>query len=128
MSDKTLLRLGTRGSPLALAQAAVYCALAPKSNALYKAWGEVRKTVRSGSSDPVPMALRNAPTGLMKREGYGNGYRYAHDHEEGTTGMECLPDSLAGKRFYRPTERGFEKELTRRLERLREIRRGLRDE
>jgi putative ATPase len=118
--------VGIPEAELALAQAAAYCALAPKSNAIYKAWSAIRATIRDGSTDPVPLALCNAATGLMKREGYGRGYQYAHDRDEGTTGMDCLPSSLTGQRFYYPAPRGFERELARRLERLREIRRGLR--
>jgi len=118
--------VGIPEAELALAQAAAYCALAPKSNAIYKAWSAIRATIRDGSTDPVPLALCNAATGLMKREGYGRGYQYAHDRDEGTTGMDCLPSTLAGQRFYYPAPRGFERELARRLESLREIRRGLR--
>jgi len=118
--------VGIPEAELALAQAAAYCALAPKSNAVYKAWAAVRAVIRDGSTDPVPLALRNAPTGLMKREGYGRGYEYAHDRDEATTGMDCLPPPLAGRRFYQPTSHGFDRELGRRLEDLREIRRDLR--
>jgi putative ATPase len=114
--------VGRPEADLALAQAAVYCALAPKSNALYAAWGEVLKTIRAGASDPVPLHLRNAPTGLMKAEGYGRGYEYAHDAEDAVTGMDCLPYSLAGRRFYRPTRRGLEKILEERLEEWRKAR------
>jgi len=120
--------VGLPEAELALAQAAAYCALAPKSNAVYKAWSAVRRTIQDGSTEPVPMALRNASTGLMKREGYGRGYEYAHDRDEGTTGMDCLPSTLAGRRFYVPSAHGFEKELSRRLNHLREIRRTMRKE
>jgi len=118
--------VGLPEAELALAQAAVYCALAPKSNALYAAWKQVRKTIAEGASDPVPLAIRNAPTGLMKREGYGRDYRYAHDHPDAVTELECLPDRLRGRRFYRPTDRGFEQELARRIEHWQEARRQLR--
>jgi putative ATPase len=114
--------IGLPEGELALAEAAVYCALAPKSNALYEAWGRVRRAIAEGATDPVPMALRNAPTGLMKHEGYGRGYQYAHDHEDATTGMDCLPERLRGRRFYRPTSRGFEKALSERLQRWTEMR------
>jgi putative ATPase len=114
--------VGRPEADLALAQAAVYCALAPKSNALYAAWGEIQETIRAGASDPVPLRLRNAPTGLMKAEGYGRGYEYAHEVDDAVTGMECLPDSLAGRRFYRPTLRGQERELARRLDEWRRAR------
>jgi putative ATPase len=116
--------VGHPEADLALAEAAVYCALAPKSNALYAAWNEVREAIRAGASDPVPLQLRNAPTGLMKAEGYGRGYEYAHDAEDGVTGMHCLPDRLRGRRFYRPTGRGLEKALLERLEAWRKARNG----
>jgi putative ATPase len=114
--------VGRPEADLALAEAAVYCALAPKSNALYVAWGEILEAIRSGASDVVPLHLRNAPTGLMKAEGYGRGYEYAHDAGDAVTGMQCLPDSLAGRRFYRPTDRGLEKSLAERLEAWRNAR------
>jgi putative ATPase len=120
--------IGLPEGELALAEAAVYCAMAPKSNALYRAWGDVQDAIASGASDPPPMAIRNAPTELMKREGYGRGYRYAHDHEDAVTGLDCLPERLRERRFYRPTERGFERELSRRLRRWLEARSRLRDE
>ncbi len=109
--------IGLPEGELALAEAAVYCAMAPKSNSLYKAWGEVVREIERGATDPVPLALRNAPTGLMKREGYGEGYRYAHDYDDAVTDLECLPERLRGRRFYRPGGRGLEGELARRLER-----------
>jgi len=109
--------VGRPEADLALAQAAVYCALAPKSNALYAAWDEILEAIRSGSSEPVPLALRNAPTPLMKAQGYGAGYQYAHDFEDAVTALTCLPPGLAGRRFYRPTQRGFESELSERLAR-----------
>jgi putative ATPase len=108
---------------LALAEAAVYCALAPKSNALYRAWARVRRAIDEGATDPVPLELRNAPTGLMKREGYGKGYRYAHDEPDAVTTMDCLPERLRGQRFYEPSPRGFERDLAQRLERWLEARR-----
>jgi len=120
--------VGRPEADLALAEAAVYCALAAKSNALYVAWNEVRDAIAEGASDPVPMAIRNAVTGLMRAEGYGVGYRYAHDHEDGVTDLECLPDRLRGRRFYRPGDRGFERELRERIERRRNARRSSRDD
>jgi putative ATPase len=108
--------VGRPEADLALAQAAVYCALAPKSNAIYAAWKDVLATIAEGSTDPVPMALRNAATGLMKAEGYGAGYAYAHDHADAVTELECLPERLRGKRFFRPTDRGLEKDLAARIE------------
>ena len=108
--------MGRPEADLALAQAAVYCALSPKSNAIYVAWKDVLATIGEGVTDPVPMAIRNAVTGLMKAEGYGAGYEYAHDHEDAVTALTCLPERLRGKRFYRPVDRGLEKELKARLE------------
>jgi putative ATPase len=107
--------LGRPEGDLALAEAAVYCALAPKSNALYTGYGEVLAEIRSGATDPVPLEIRNAVTGLMASEGYGRGYRYAHDFEGAVTDLECLPERLRGRRFYRPTDRGAEKELGDRI-------------
>jgi putative ATPase len=100
----------------ALAQAAIYLATAPKSNAVYTAYGAAAADAHTQAADPVPLHLRNAPTKLMKDLDYGKGYEYAHDEAEGVTGMDCLPESLAGRRYYKPTDRGFEKEIRRRLE------------
>jgi putative ATPase len=116
-------RLGSPEGELALAQAALYLALAPKSNAAYEALGAARRTVEKSAAEPVPAALRNAPTGLMRELGYGDGYVYAHDTEEGVGGLDCLPDGLRGQRFYRPRDSGNETELGHRLERFRELRR-----
>jgi len=115
-------RLGTPEGELALAQGCLYLALAPKSNALYTGYGKARRTIEERPADPVPKVIRNAPTRLMKQEGYGAGYVYAHDVDEGVGGIDCLPDALAGERFYQPTERGFEAELGERLERFRRLR------
>ncbi|MDY7094142.1 MAG: replication-associated recombination protein A [Acidobacteriota bacterium] len=112
-------RLGSPEGDLALVQAAVYLALAPKSNALYRASKAAKKALADLPAAPVPKALRNAPTRLMGDLGYGQGYVYAHDQEDGVGGIDCLPDELAGTRFYQPTRRGFEERLTRRLEELR---------
>jgi len=108
--------VGRPEADLALAQAAVYAALAPKSNALYAGWGAVLETIREGITDPVPMSIRNAVTGLMKSEGYSRGYEYAHDHDDAVTALECLPERLRGQRFYRPTSRGLEAELQVRID------------
>jgi putative ATPase len=108
--------VGRPEADLALAQAAVYCALSPKSNALTVAWGEVAVAIEEGATDPVPMEIRNAPTGLMKNEGYGRGYQYAHDDPDAVTTLECLPERLRGRRFYRPTARGLEADLRQRIE------------
>ena len=118
--------LGMPEGALALAQAAVYLACAPKSNAVYAAYGRVQEDLGRGLADPVPLALRNAPTGLMKGLGYGRGYQYAHDFEEGTTGLECLPERLRGRRYYVPAPIGHEKEIALRMKELEEIRRRLR--
>jgi putative ATPase len=103
---------------LALAQAAVYLSLAPKSNALYTGYGSVTKDLENTRAEPVPLRLRNAPTGLMKNIGYGKGYQYAHDVEDKVADMECLPESLAGKTYYRPTDQGFEARLRQRMEEI----------
>lgn len=113
--------LGMPEGALALAELVVYLALAPKSNAVYRAYGEVQRDVQQTRNDPVPIHLRNAPTGLMKELGYGKGYRYAHDYQEGVVAQQNLPENLAGRRYYEPTTRGFERELAERLQRIREI-------
>ncbi len=113
-------RLGSPEGDLALAQAAIYLAVAPKSNAVYRAFGAAKKTVAERPADPVPMVIRNAPTRLMKDIGYGDGYVYAHDTEEGIGGLDCLPDALAGTTFYHPTDRGIEKRIRDRLEHIRQ--------
>jgi putative ATPase len=106
---------------LALAQAAVYLALAPKSNALYTGYGDVTNDLENTRAEPVPLHLRNAPTGLMKNIGYGKGYQYAHDVEDKVADMTCLPESLAGKNYYRPTDQGFEVRLRARMAEIRKI-------
>jgi putative ATPase len=113
--------LGPPEGNLALAQAAVYLALAPKSNAVYRAYGEVGEDLQSTMAEPVPLHIRNAATGLMKNLGYGKGYQYAHDSEEKVTDMTCLPESLAGRIYYRPTDQGFEARIRQRLEEIRRI-------
>ena len=107
--------LGLPEGKLALAQAVTYLATAPKSNALLTAYNSILEDLRSGKSDPVPLHLRNAPTRLMKEVGYGKGYQYAHDDPEGTTSMECLPDRLRGREYYRPGEEGFERTILERM-------------
>jgi len=113
--------LGLPEGALALAEATVYLALAPKSNAVYRAYGAAQQDVEKTRNDPVPLHLRNAPTALMKELGYGREYRYAHDFEGGVIGQQNLPERLAGRRYYEPTNRGFEEELGRRLAAIREI-------
>lgn len=100
----------------ALAQSAIYLATAPKSNAIYTAYGAAADAATQDVAEPVPLHLRNAPTRLMKALDYGKGYHYAHDEPDAVTSMDCLPDRLQGREFYTPTERGFEKELKRRLD------------
>jgi putative ATPase len=100
----------------ALAQAAIYLATAPKSNAVLAAYSRAAEDAHGDVAEPVPLHLRNAPTKLMKDLHYGNGYRYAHDDTDAVTEMSCLPPALEGRRYYEPTERGFEKEIKRRLE------------
>ncbi|HEU4400568.1 MAG TPA: replication-associated recombination protein A [Candidatus Polarisedimenticolia bacterium] len=119
--------LGLPEGALALAQAAAYLAAAPKSNAVYAAYGRVLDDLRQGLTDPVPLAIRNAPTGLMKDLGYGRDYRYAHDYEEGTTDLECLPERLRGRRYYQPRSAGYEKVIAERLKELEEARRRMRE-
>ena len=113
--------LGRPEGNLALAQAAVYLSLAPKSNALYTAYGDVMDDVHKTEADPVPLHLRNAVTGLMKNVGYGQGYKYAHNFEEKVTDMRCLPDNLAGRTYYQPTDQGFEQRIRQRLDDIRKI-------
>ncbi|HEX8229203.1 MAG TPA: replication-associated recombination protein A [Chloroflexia bacterium] len=108
--------LGMPEANLALSQAVVYVALAPKSNALYSAYKLVQDDVMRTRNEPVPMHLRNAPTGLMKAVGYGHGYKYAHDYEGGQVEQSHLPASLKNRRYYRPTERGYEARLRQRMQ------------
>jgi len=111
--------LGMPEGDLALAQAVVYLAVAPKSNALYTAYGAVLEDVERTAQDPVPLHLRNAPTGLMKAFGYGKGYQYAHDLESRVADMQCLPDNLKHREYYFPTDEGIEKRIKARLEEIR---------
>jgi len=114
-------RLGTPEGELALAECVVYLAIAPKSNAVYKAYNAVRALIKKDSTRPVPMHLRNAPTQLMKTLDYGKGYRYAHDEEGGfAAGERYLPEGLEGQVFYEPVDRGLEIRIG---EKLRELRR-----
>jgi len=107
--------LGSPEGELALAQATLYLALAPKSNAAYVAYNEARADVDAAPAEPVPLHIRNASTGLMKDLGYGQGYQYAHDAPDARVSQEHLPDSLRGRQYYRPVARGLEAELARRL-------------
>ena len=118
--------LGSPEGDLALGEAVVYLALAPKSNALYTAYGQVLGDIEHTRAEPVPLHLRNAPTGLMKSIGYGKGYQYAHDKEGRIADMDCLPDSLKGRKYYQPTSEGREKLLAQRMEEIKKIREGKR--
>src|SRR6185369_10069915 len=113
--------LGIPEGDLALAQAAIYLCVAPKSDASYKALGAVQADVQQTIAEPVPMHLRNAPTRAMKEWGYGQGYQHAHQFQDAVPGMECLPESLAGRQYYFPTERGIEKRIAERLEEIRRL-------
>src|SRR5690242_3701066 len=121
-AKETVDFLGSPEGDLALAEAAVYLALAPKSNALYTAYGAVLGDIEATRQEPVPLHLRNAPTKLMKELDYGKGYEYAHDVEGRVADMECLPESLARRRWYHPTQEGREKLLALRMEEIRRIR------
>ena len=114
--------LGHPEGELALAQAAVYLATAPKSNSIYAAYGSAQDAVTRGGSLPVPLHIRNAPTKLMKELGYGEGYRYAHHYRDAFAPQDYLPDELQGEVFYHPTDRGYERTVAERLERWRKLR------
>jgi len=114
--------LGSPEGELALAQAVVYLALAPKSNAVYTAYSAVLADIEATRAEPVPLHLRNAPTGLMKSLDYCKGYKYAHDEEGRVADMDCLPESLKGHTYYHPTQEGREKLLAQRMEEIRKIR------
>ncbi len=116
--------LGSPEGELALAQATLYLALAPKSNAAYVAHNEAQDDVRERPAEPVPLHIRNAPTGLMKDLGYGKGYQYAHDAPDARVEQEHLPEALHGRQYYRPTDRGLEADLGRRLAEWRAYRMG----
>ena len=119
---ETYERLGSPEGELALAEAAIYLACAPKSNAAYIAYNRRPRAVERDKSRPVPEHLRNAPTKLMKELGYGRAYRYAHDEPEAyAAGETYLPDGLEGVRFYQPTSRGLEGKLAEKLADLREL-------
>ena len=121
--QQTVHFLGMPEAGVALAQLVAYLAASPKSNAAYVGYGEAVREVRQGDNPPVPLHIRNAPTRMMKDLGYGRGYQYAHDFEDQTAAMECLPDSLAGRRFYEPKDLGAEAAMKKRLDAMREARR-----
>jgi putative ATPase len=114
--------LGSPEGDLALAEAVVYLCLAPKSNSVYTAYGAVQAEIEHTHQEPVPLHLRNAPTRLMKQLDYGRGYLYAHDEEGKVADMDCLPDSLRGRSYYKPTQEGREKLLALRMEEIRNLR------
>jgi len=113
--------IGMPEANTALAQSCLYLATAPKSNAVYAAYNAAAESATQDAAEPVPLHLRNAPTRLMKSLDYGRGYQYAHDQPDAVAAMDCLPERLQGRRFYQPTERGFEKEIKRRLDGWNEI-------
>jgi putative ATPase len=113
--------LGMPEANTALAQAVVYLSAAPKSNAVYAAYGRAAADATRDVASPVPLHLRNAPTRLMQDLGYGEGYQYAHDEPEGVAAMSCLPDHLAGRTYYRPTDRGVEARIKDALDRARRL-------
>src|SRR5271166_1999499 len=119
--------LGVPEANLALAQAVVYLAVAPKSNALYAAYGAVQEDVERTAQEPVPLHLRNAPTGLMKSLGYSQGYQYAHNLESKVADMQCLPDNLKNRVYYHPTDEGVEKRIKARLEEIKEAKKATSD-
>ncbi len=125
-AKETVDFLGSPEGDLALAEAVVYLSLAPKSNSVYTAYGAMQSEVEHTRQEPVPLHLRNAPTRLMKDLGYSAGYRYAHDEEGKVADMDCLPDSLRGRSYYKPTQEGREKLLAQRMEEIRRIRAGKR--
>ncbi|HTP90001.1 MAG TPA: replication-associated recombination protein A [Bryobacteraceae bacterium] len=116
---QTVHFLGQPEGDQALAQLAIYLSVAPKSDAAYQALNAVNAEIQSGRAEPVPMHIRNAPTKYMKEWGYGKGYEHAHQFEDALPGMECLPDSLAGREFYHPTNRGVEQRIAERLAEIR---------
>jgi putative ATPase len=119
---QTVHFLGAPEGDQALAQAAIYLSIAPKSDAAYQALNAARELVASTPAHPVPMQLRNAPTSAMREWGYGEGYRHAHKFQNALTDMQCLPESLGGTRFYHPSDRGVEKRIAERLEEVRKAR------
>ncbi len=120
--------LGIPEGDLALGQAAIYLCVAPKSDAAYRAMGAIKDDVQKTIAEPVPMQLRNAPTRAMKEWGYGEGYQHAHQFADAMPGMECLPESLAGRQYYFPSERGLEKRIGERLEEIRRLKEEKRGE
>ena len=119
---QTVHFLGEPEGDQALVQLALYLALAPKSDAAYRAFNSANTAIESTKQEPVPLHLRNAPTRLMKEMGYAKGYEHAHKELDAVTDMNCMPDALAGRVFYEPTNRGFEQRLGERLDWLKQRR------
>ena len=119
--------IGMPEGNLALAEAVVYMATAPKSNSLYSAYKQVQQDVQETRDEPVPLQIRNPVTRLMGEVGYGKGYKYAHEYPEAVTDLQCLPDALAGRTYYRPTHRGFEKTIGDRLKFLENLRKQIKN-
>ena len=117
--------IGHPEGELALAQAVVYLATAPKSNAVYTAWQKVSRIVKKTGTLPVPLHIRNAPTTLMKDIGYGNGYKYDHDYDDGIAGQTYMPEQLADEKFYTPSKRGYEKIISERIQYINQKKRNL---
>ena len=120
--------IGLPEGKLALAQCVIYLAAAPKSNSVYTAYSAVAEDVEHTRADPVPLHIRNAPTGLMKGLGYGKGYQYAHDVEGKVADMDCLPDALRGRKYFHPQDIGIEARIKQRLEEIEKLRKGKREE
>jgi putative ATPase len=116
--------IGLPEGKLALAQAALYLATAPKSNAVYTAYSMVEQTIRKTGSLPVPLHIRNAPTTLMKNMGYGKGYKYAHEYADAIVRQDFLPEEIKGEKYYFPSERGFEKIIKERMEYVEKKKKG----
>jgi putative ATPase len=120
--------LGVPEGDQALAQAAIYLSVAPKSDAAYRALGKAMETVANSTAEPVPMQLRNAPTRSMKEWGYGEGYQHAHNFDDAMNTMECLPENLRGTVFYEPGGRGMEQRIAERIAEIRERRKKSREQ
>jgi putative ATPase len=119
---QTVHFLGEPEGDQALAQVAIYLAVAPKSDAAYRALNSVMEEIETHRAEPVPLHLRNAPTKAMKAWGYGKGYQHAHKFEDALPDMDCLPETLTGRVFYEPTERGVEQRIKQRIGEIRERR------
>jgi len=116
--------LGSPEGELALAEATIYLATAPKSNRAYTAFGDAQAAAQEHPAEPVPLHIRNAPTGLMKDLGYGKGYKYAHDYDEAYAPQEYLPEALRGAKWYEPADAGYEKTVRERIEWWEKLKRG----